>query len=438
MPKFKLIFLIAIIVIGAVAALVIIFGVLGPEPSPMEITWWGTFDDSDAFSGLIDKYKREHPYIKSINYRKIPFGDYEKELIDALAEGRGPDIFSIHNTWLPKHISKIYPLPQEEGMMTFREFDEIFADVAKSDLTRQGQIYGIPFYVDTLALYYNKDIFNSAGIALPPKTWEEFQNTVRALTRIDGQGNIVRAGAAIGAAKNVNRSTDILSLAMLQSGISMVDVERQTTAFNRSVQSSDGSYHSGQEALEFYTKFADPNLKPSFYTWNLSQSTPYSINAFSQGRAAMMINYSHQIQTARAESPYLNFDVSYVPQISGRTKDVNYANYWAQAVSSNIRSAKAKEAWKFLTFISEKENIKTYLTKTDRPTARKDLVDWQKNDPDLGIFAEQSLSAVNWYQPDNLAVEGIFIDMIDSVVLGERTAREAINWAADQVNVLMR
>lgn len=437
MSKFKLFFLIAIAVIGGVVAVIAVFGLMPKPPAPVELEWWGVFDDSDTFKDLIENYKKANPYVKQIRYKKIPYADYEQELVNALAEGRGPDIFSIQNTWLPRYFGKISPLLQGEDTMTFRQFDESFVDVAKSDLTKDGQIYGIPFFVDTLALYYNKNIFNSEKIALPPKTWEEFQETVRILVKKDERGAITRAGASIGTAKNINRAPDILSLIMLQAGAKMIDFENKKAVFDQPVQDSEGEmYYAGEQALKFYTHFADPKMAE--YTWNLSSGTHYSVDAFSEQRAAMMINYSYIMETVRAKAPRLDFDVTYIPQPSSSSKSVNYANYWAQAVSSNISKAKAEEAWKFLIFASQKENLKTYLTKTHRPTSRKDLVGWQKSDPDIGIFAEQALSAFSWYQPDSEAVESIFNEMIDSVYLGQRSVEEAIEWGVEQVTLLIR
>lgn len=436
MSKFKLFFLIAIVAIGGLVAVIAIFGLMPKSPLTVELEWWGVFDDSDTFKDVIALYQKTHPYVKEIRYKKIPYDNYERELVNALAEGRGPDIFSINNTWLPRYEGKISPLPQGEETMTFRQFDETFVDVAKSDLTKEGQIYGIPFFVDTLALYYNKSIFNSEKIALPPKNWDEFQNAVKTLVK-DTKDPSVRAGAAIGTAKNINRASDILSLIMLQAGAKMIDFQNKKSVFDRPVNDAEGRpYYAGEQALSFYTHFSDPNMAE--YTWNLSSGIHYSVDAFTEQRAAMMINYSYVLETVRAKSPHLDFDVTYVPQPTGASKSVNFANYWAHAVSSNISKAKALEAWKFLIFASQKENLKNYLIKNHRPTSRKDLVSWQKSDPDIGIFAEQALSAFSWYQPNNLAVENIFNEMIDSVVLGQRSVKESIEWGAEQVTLLMK
>ncbi|RLG11440.1 hypothetical protein DRN69_07720, partial [Candidatus Pacearchaeota archaeon] len=85
-----------------------------------------------------------------------------------------------------------------------------------------------------------------------------------------------------------------------------------------------------------------------------------------------------------------------------------------------------------------KENVRKYVKKTKRPSARRDLIEEQKSDEDLGVFAAQVLSAKSWYVVDQKSVETIFVEMIESVVLRRATPREAINLAAAQVSRLMR
>ncbi|MBU4245531.1 MAG: extracellular solute-binding protein, partial [Nanoarchaeota archaeon] len=121
---------------------------------------------------------------------------YEKEFNEALIQGNGPDIITLNNTWLPRYKNKIYPL--DGGAKTAQEYQRKFVDVVSSDFLEGNKIYAMPLSLDTLALYYNIDILNSAGIFDPPRTWDEFNEAVRKLTVRDEKGNIKRAGAAIG------------------------------------------------------------------------------------------------------------------------------------------------------------------------------------------------------------------------------------------------
>ncbi len=347
-----------------------------------------------------------------------------------MASGRGPDIFMIHHTWVPKYEDKIWAAPSD--LVLIKDIQDNFVDVVYKDFVVDGYVVALPLSVDTLALYYNKDIFNTVGIAQPPETWEEFLDVLEKLTIKDDRDNIIRAGASIGTARNVNRSTDILSLLMLQSGAQMTDQNKTRVIFDDAVKLDNESFYPGQRALEFYTDFANP-LKSS-YTWNTRMH--YSIDAFYEGTAAMIFNYSYHLPTIKAKSPYLNFGVARMPQIESSEKDINYANYWGMSVSRNSESS--EQAWEFINWLVQKESSKKYLEETKKPTARRDLVDWQKDDKDVGIFAEQSLSAQSWYQVDSLSIENIFADMIESVVLGEETIGKAIDKSINQINLLMK
>ncbi len=395
----------------------------------VELEFWGVFDDSDIYQPLIDAFNEEYKYI-TINYYKKNYQTYEKDLLEAMATGRGPDIYMIHHTWTSRYKDKFLGAPSE--LITLKDFQDNFVDVVYNDFVIDGYIAAMPLSVDTLALYYNKDIFNTAGIPQPPKTWEEFLTVSERTTTKDQRGNIIQAGAALGTARNVNRSTDILSLLMIQSGAQMTDQNNTKATFNLSASVDGSRFYPGQRALEFYTDFANP-LKSS-YTWNTRMH--YSIDAFYEGKVAMMFNYSYNLPTIRAKSPYLNFGVAPMPQIKDSTKDINYANYWG--LTSSINSEDSNEVWQFIIWLTNKDNAQKYLEVVERPIARRDLVAWQRNDKDLGVFADQSLTAHSWYQVDNSAIEQHLADMIESIVLSQATIEEAINKATNQITLLMR
>ncbi|NQV13460.1 MAG: extracellular solute-binding protein [Parcubacteria group bacterium] len=403
--------------------------VLGDEGEQVEVNMWGLWDDSDIFDDVISSYQGENPGVV-VNYKKYTYSEYEKTVVDALAAGKGPDIWMIHNTWLPKHKSKLSTIT--EGKMSSYEYGKAFVDVATADFISDGQIYGFPLYVDTLALYYNKDLFNTASITSPPSTWKELKENVKSLSKVDEFGDIQQAGAAIGTAKNINRAVDILYLLMLQNGTKMVDDDHTTAVFDGDNTTSDGeSYVPGLDALIFYTDFANP--KKTTYTWNPSMS--YSADAFIEEKAAMMFNYAYQDEIIKSRAPKMNYGVAAVPQIEGSPKRYDFANYWGWVVSNT--SGQKDLSWDFLTYLAKQESVKSYCETTGRPASRRDVVNDQLQNPDLEIFAQQALTAQSWYQADPSSVEAIFADMIEEVALGEKEAEEALADAVDKVSVLM-
>ncbi len=396
----------------------------------VSLTFWGVFDNRNAFERVIADYKALYPGV-TVNYKQFSFEDYERNLIDALAAGSGPDILMIYNAWLPKHKDKLKPAPDkimgEDGQFfSLKNYQDQFVEVAFADLVSEKKIYGFPLYIDTLGLFYNRDLFNNAGITSPPKTWEEFNQNVQQLTRFDKNRDIEIAGAAMGTTENINRSSDILMALMLQSGVQMTNQVNTGATFSRPVNGEPV----GERSLAYYTSFADP--KSVAYTWNNNMN--YSIDAFIEGKAAMMFNYSHQIPVIRSKAARLNFAVAPMPQPDPNNAR-NYANYWAAAVSD--KSLNYESAWKFLRYLTSKDGSINYLNVTIRPAARKDVIELQKNDLALGLFARQALTAKSWYQVNVEAIEGIFAEMIEDVNSGKLSPRDALRNGESKVNVFM-
>lgn len=425
--------LIASVVLFVFLAVVFILRSLvgGSGQEKVTLKMWGVFEREEDMSAIIRGFEKTSPGIK-IEYTKFSFEDYEKRVVDAFASGNGPDIWMINNTWLAKHKDKIQPMPDKfpgknGPLKTIKDFQSEFVEVAYQDLVSEGKIYSFPVYVDTLAMYYNRDLFNTAGIAKPPVTWEDFNRDVEKLTRFDAAGNITQAGAAIGSSKNINRSTDILASMMIQSGVQMTDNTNTAATFSRQVSNTNV----GEIALQYYTDFTNPTKRT--YCWNESQH--YSIDAFAEGTTAMMFNYSHQIDLLREKSPRLNFGIAPMPQVS--TKDIRtYASYWTPVVAES--SPHGIAAWTFINYLSSPEGARAYLLTFKKPAARRDIIDSQKSDPDIGVFATQALAAKSWFQIDDRAIETIFAEMIDDVIRGKLTVRDALINAETKINVLMR
>ncbi len=391
-----------------------------PENSPItanvKLVMWGLWEESSYLEPIISSFTEQTGI--EISYKKIAsVADYEKKLLKAFATGRGPDIFTIHHTWVDRYKPLISPASAET--IDERILREEFVDVVAQDMLKDGAVYGLPISVDTLALYYNKDLFNEAGIAQPPKTWDQFQEIVEKLTKVDRFGNIQQSGAALGTAANVNRAPDILQLLMMQSGLPIAGAD----------YSVDINNETSQNSLTFYTDFSNKTKK--VYTWNLQQD--YSVDSFASGKSAMMLSYAYQMDSVKAKNPRLNFNIAPMPQIAD-SKTVNFASYWPYAVSS--KSSSPTSAWRFVHYLTNAESAALVSKNTSSPPARRDSITSTARDPILGVFAEQSLTAASWPRSDITATDAIFNSMIDSIVTGGATASEALGRAQEQINHL--
>lgn len=401
---------------------------------PITINYWRVFDGPDAFEEIIAKYKTLHPFI-TINYKKLRYSEYEAELLNALAEDRGPDVFSIHNTWMREYQTKLAPMPDTITMvypvtqgsikkevvpesrttksLSLKELKDNFVDVVSQDvILNDGKIYGLPLSVDTLAMYYNKDLFNYAGISQIPAYWnKEFLQDVKKLTKQDSKRGLIQSGAALGGSTNINRYSDILAVLMMQSGATMMDNTGKVLFHTTPSFTTNTTYSPGVDALRFYTDFADPSKES--YSW--SETLPNSLEMFISGNLAIMFSYSYDLETIKTQAPKLNFSVAKLPQIEGiPPTNINFANYWIEVVSK--KSPIANEAWDFVQFITKEEQAKVYLEKTKRPTALRSLVTKQKEDNEIGVFADQVLTAKSWYYGKNVqAAEDAIAEMINLV-----------------------
>lgn len=399
----------------------------GQEPVTLE--FWGLHDDLSIWQPIFNAFKKENSNV-SFNYVQMNPETYENVLLEALASGKRPDIIMFHSSWLPKHGNKVLPLPQT--VMSLKDFQDTFIDVAVTDFVAKNQIYALPVWTDVLVMVYNKDLFNTAGIATPPKDWDEFIGVAQKLSIKDKFGNLTKSGAAIGAADNVNNSSDILSLLMLQSGAKIISDDGTEATFDRSIAIGDSIYSPGESALRFYTDFNSSKSKA--YSWNNKFSN--SFDAFISGQTAIIFDYALNIGRIKQKSPNLRFAVAPMPQLKDATKDVNYADFWGYSVP--MASNNSETAWKFLAFLTTRDINKYFSEITLRPAARRDVLAEEQSSPDLGVFAKAALSATNWYRVDPFATDVIFKDMINAVVLSDTKPSQAISDAAARVTALMR
>ncbi len=424
---------------GILILLLFVAGVLffssGSKPpgnnGKITLTWWKTFETNNNLQDMLTDYQALHKNV-TIKYVKKDVASYEKDLVDALAAGTGPDIFSIHNDWLPKQADKIGPMPNT--LMSLRAYKDSFVDVAYSDFIKDNKIYGIPLTTDVLALYYNKDLLGSAGIAQPPATWPELVSDVQKLTKVSKPGSFAVSGVSLGTSANINRAVDVLSLLMLQNGTNFYADNLSSATFDKqqNIPGTNQTFNPGETALKFYTQFADP-AKTS-YTWNAKSDN--SVDAFTQGKVAMMVNYSYMMATIKDKAPNLNWDVAVVPQINETGPKMNFANYWGESVSKS--SPNADLAWDFLNFISQKAELEKYHQKHKLVSSRKDILTAQQTDKEIGVFAEGALTARSVYKPEADVFEAVFLNMIDDVTLRHLEATVALRNAVQQINLSLQ
>jgi ABC-type glycerol-3-phosphate transport system substrate-binding protein len=164
-------------IIAGVAAFAMFKGGSSSTALP-QITIWGTFP-KDIFDQYVSKINNTLPQSISIDYVQKSTDQFSKDFIATLARGSGPDAILIPSDMILPHMDKIVPIPY--GALPQRDFMDTYIEESYMYLGQQG-LYALPFTVDPLIMYWNRDMFNSAGIATSPKYWDEFININKTVT----------------------------------------------------------------------------------------------------------------------------------------------------------------------------------------------------------------------------------------------------------------
>ena len=377
-----------------------------------ELTVYNVFDNEDIFTPMLQAFKSENGANIKINYRKFnDLTEYRNTILNELAEGEGPDIFFMHNSWFYQDHKKLTPAPET---ITRNDFLESYVEVTANDLIipdSEGidRIYSFPLYVDTLGLYYNRRYYNDKipERGRPPATWAEIQEDVFKLKKEDKSFERFKtAGIAMGRADNLLRGTDLLLTLMLQHGLKFYDdnFERSDIAGTQGINTFGKPNTPGLDALELYTSFALPNHRN--YTWNTflsdADSSEKEIDTFARGKVAMIFGYSYlyeevvrHINVLAKKNPntieVADVAVAPIPQVfdpeEGIGNMATLASYFSPVVSRTTEYPAT--AWSLISFVTNQENSRYYHEKTHRPTARRDLIEEQSQDPIYGVFVKQ-------------------------------------------------
>ncbi|MCL7428924.1 extracellular solute-binding protein [Streptomyces sp. YS415] len=156
---------------------------------PVTITWWDTSDatnEAGTFKALVKDFEKANPGIK-VKYVNVPFGDAQTKFQTAAGSKGAPDVLRADVGWTPGFAQAgfLAPLDGTPAAEESAKFKPNLIEQAKYD----GKLYGVPQVTDTLALMYNKALFEKAGITEAPATWDELKADmakVEKKTGVDG------------------------------------------------------------------------------------------------------------------------------------------------------------------------------------------------------------------------------------------------------------
>ena len=426
MSKFQIIVL-SIFVVCIIAGVVAFatFKGSGSADSLPAITVWGTFPE-ETLSSYIAEINNSAAQSITLKYTQLKPDAFSTTFIAALARGMGPDAVLLPVDMLLPHLDKVTPIPYTA--LPQRTFMDTYIQESNIYLTTNG-IIGMPFTIDPLVMYWDRDMFNSAGIATYPKYWDEFTGLVSKLTVKDSNGNVRKSAIAIGDFSNTTNAREVFGTLLMQLGNPVTAYDRDGL-LNTTISVAAGTVP--QSVLKFYTQFVDPS-SPN-YSWN--RGMPNDKTAFLSGITATYFGFASEIKDIRTKNPNLDFDVATIPQV--RTGGVR-AGYGRMYGFSILRSsANINAAYQVISTLIQPANIVKLEKAMYLPSVRRDIIAAGSSDPYVSVFDTIALITSSWLDADPVKSRQLMGNMVQSITSGKSTIFESIQDLESQYNLLLR
>lgn len=376
----------------------------------VEIEYWQYVFDSrvQAMDKLIANFEAANPDI-TVKHTTFPYADYQTRVVAAKVAGQGPDVVQLFYGWTDQFVNGGLIKPLDPAVFPHDQIESEFFPIV-SAMKRGDDYYGLPTAVRSLALFYNKAIFDEAGIQ-PPNTLDEMLAAAEATTKRDGGGNITTAGITMDmAGQDHHWWREAL---IRQFGGVPYDAEGN-------VAYDDAA---GAAALKFYTDLQTEHKVGLVGFMDEGQA------AFRAGMAAMTIDGTFRLG-AFANNPF-EWGVVELPANEDGLRS-NYSSYFANAIGATAEGEELEAAQKFLAYISSPEAMEIWLETVGELPARRDvaLTDANLADPIRGPFLKGLEYAYTTQFYDEAAQRQTSIDMVNRVLLEGQSIEDAIAQAA--------
>ncbi|NBI90131.1 extracellular solute-binding protein [Lachnospiraceae bacterium] len=329
----------------------------------VELWEWGS---DELFQQVIDSYQAIHPNV-TIKLVNNPWEDYWTKLPLALDGENGPAIFNVHNSYHENIINYLAPLeiPLEDLQADFTGVDAHVID---------GKVYYIDYGMMTGSVYYNKAMWEAAGLTDSdiPKTWDELREVAKKLTIKEGD-SLVQAGLNF----NDDFHQNYLLGLNYQLGDNLFQDDGRTPNVNtenmkKVMQMLVDMYEvDGVGSKDFGEKGAD---------------------SFGQGQSAMVIQWGHYYNTLKTTWTDIDFGVFEIPTFDGEPYAYNrYNGESTFGINKNAPADQQAVAQDFVKYFlaNDEAQIAFNMAMSTFP-AKKSLADNEQvmQNPSLSILAE--------------------------------------------------
>jgi arabinogalactan oligomer/maltooligosaccharide transport system substrate-binding protein len=412
--------------LGAIAALALALSACGgdddstgaqpttdPTALTAQLTWWDTSDPTNegpAFKELITKFNQTYPNVK-INYQSVPFGEAQNKFKTAAAAGSGaPDILRAEVAWVPEFASLGY-LSALDGTELLADAND-FMPTPLSSNQYNGKTYGVPQVTDTLALLYNKQLFEKAGLTDPPTTWDEVKTAAAALKDKAGVDGLY-----------INAGGYFLLPFMYGEGGDLVDPAAQKIVVNS--EANVTGVTTAQDLVESGAAVKPP-AQDSYGTM---------MTLFKENKVGMIINGPWEVNNIKGSPDFGGLEnLGIAPVPAGTVKagaPVGGHNY---VVYAGLPPEKAQAAIAFVKFMSSAESQAFLAEKLGLLPTRTSAysLDAVKNNPIISAFKPVLDAAVPrpWI-PEGGQFFGPLDEMATEVLIQGKDPKKALDKVAD-------
>ncbi|MBI5645028.1 extracellular solute-binding protein [Candidatus Kaiserbacteria bacterium] len=387
---------------------------------------WGTLD-KNTFAQSIQQLADGNPDFLQVSYEQKDPDTYIAELTNALASGQGPDLVLLSDEYAYSQSTRVTPIPYTS--FSREQFGSVFADAGSPFLGIDGVI-AIPFVIDPMVIYWNRDLLNSAGFAKEPLYWDELYGMAKTITKRTDTGSITRATIPFGQYKNYTNAKSILAMLMMQAGGTVTARNAEGDLISALGSPAGDASQASTAALRFYTEFADPSKED--YSWN--GSLPNAREAFAAGTLAIYAGYASEKAMITRMNPNLSFSVAPMTQIRSSPKSVTAGRVYGLAIP---RTSKNQSGAITVAYLLVGKDINTVFSKAlGLPSARRDLLG-EKAEGDLVLFNKQALIVRTWIDPDPDRTGQVFRGMIEDSVSGAILLPDAVQRADRQMSSII-
>ncbi|MDR1317009.1 MAG: ABC transporter substrate-binding protein [Spirochaetales bacterium] len=410
--KRTLLFCVAAFVVMATAP---VFAGGGSESAggKTEIRWshWKTLEVGEAtINKMVDGFNKAHPEFTLVSVDGPFNGFYDKLVTQAQARNL-PEVVMIQVDWVGAFardnvIASIDPYVAKEAP----GFLDQYYDAFKQQVN--GKRYSLPVHSGCVAMFYNPDIFKAAGIAGPPKTWDELIDTAKKVTR----ANQYAVTGTLASEPPTNMTYDIYPL-MFQAGAKVVDANNQP-AFNSP---------EGVRALEFYKQLVQYSI-PGV----LQNGEKEKRSNFAGGNVAMMFEGPWGIAIQKGFNKDKEFEVVTLPK-SNTTGTIVRGSLLA--LPAGLSGKKEEGAWLAIKYLTGPEGAEIFCSGSgdlpaNKVAAAKPFI--TQNKYMKGFLDQMDLPNAQAlpHLPSQVELNRLLTIEIQNFISGKKNAKQALDDAA--------